>query len=50
VPVDLDKQFIDDIFYGKSHSFWYLHNIDFHQDYYQYWFFVEKNGKWEKFK
>jgi hypothetical protein len=49
VPDNLDKKLIDDICFGKSNSFWHLRNIDFHQDYYQYWVFVEKDGKWESF-
>jgi hypothetical protein len=49
VPDNLDKKLIDDICFGKSNSFWYLRNIDFRQDYYASWTFVEKNGKWEKF-
>jgi len=47
VPDDLDKQLISDICIGKAHSFWYLRDIDFRQDYYASWTFVEKNGKWE---
>jgi len=46
VPDDLDKQLISDICIGKANSFWYLRNIDLRQDYYQFWVFVEKDGKW----
>ena len=49
VPDDLSKQLIFDICYGKSCNMWFEHQIDFYQDYYQYWVFVEKDGKWEGF-
>jgi hypothetical protein len=50
VPDDLSEQLIFDVCSGKSCSMWFEHQIDFHKDYYASWTFVEKNGKWEKFK
>lgn len=49
VPDDLSEQLIFDICYGKSCNMWFEYQIDFYQDYYQYWVFVEKDGKWEGF-
>jgi hypothetical protein len=47
IPDDLDKQLIFDICSGKSHNLWYLHNIDFSEEYHASWVFIEKNNKLE---
>ena len=43
---ELDKKLIMELCSGKASDVWQRFHVDFEQDYFNNWVFVEKNNKW----
>jgi len=48
VPDGLDEQLVTYLGTGFAFSEWFNYGVDIHQDYYQNWVFVEKDGTRER--
>ena len=49
VPDSLEKTLILDICNGKSHGVWMQKSVDFNNELYLSWIFINKGGVWENF-
>ena len=49
VPENLNNGLILDICNGKSFGEWSRYTVDFHNEHYQNWIFVQKDGKYVEF-